>query len=47
MRRFILLFIVAFMAMSCGTKEDAVLVFNVNGPTAREVVVVCHNDIIH
>ena len=46
MRRFILLFIVAFMAMSCGTKEDAVLVFNVNGPTAREVVVVCHNDII-
>lgn len=34
------------MAMSCGTKEDAVLVFNVTDPTAREVVVVCHNDII-
>lgn len=46
MRRFILFFIVAFMAMGCGVKEDAILVFNVTGPTAREVVVVCHNDII-
>ena len=46
MRRIILFFVVAFMAMGCGAKEDAVLVFNVTGPTAREVVVVCHNDII-
>ena len=46
MRSFILFFIVAFAAVGCGTGQDAVLSFNVDRPTAREVVVVCHNNVI-
>lgn len=43
MRNFILTLLTAIMAVGCGAKEDAVLVFNVEEPTSREVVVVCHN----
>ena len=45
MRNFILTIIAAVLAVGCAPKSDAVLVFNVKNPTAREVVVVCHNAI--
>ncbi len=45
MRNFILTIIAAVLAVGCAPKSDAVLVFNVENPTAREVVVVCHNAI--
>ena len=45
MRNFILTVIAAVLAVGCAPKSDAVLVFNVENPTAREVVVVCHNAI--
>lgn len=45
MRNIILTVISAILAVGCGSKNDAVLAFKVENPTAREVVVVCHNAI--
>ena len=45
MRSIILSIVAAFVAVGCTSKSDALLTFKVEDPTAREVVVVCHNDI--
>ena len=46
MRRFILAFAAAIAVIGCAPKEDAVLVFEVENPTAREIMMVCHNTLM-
>ena len=36
----------AFMFAACASYEDAVITFDVENVTAREVVIVCHNDVL-
>ena len=46
MRKFIFAVMASFLAWGCAPKaEDIVLTFKVTDPTAREVVLVCHNNI--
>lgn len=43
MRNLFLSVVAVFMAVGCSSKEEAVITFKVDEPTAREVVLVCHN----
>lgn len=36
----------AFVLAACASHEDAVITFDVDNVTAREVVIVCHNDVL-
>lgn len=46
MRTFVLAVAAVFAVIGCAPKEDAVLTFEVENPTAREIMMVCHNTLM-
>lgn len=46
MKNLIIAALVSFMAAGCASFEDAVITFDVKDVTSKEVVIVCHNDVL-